>query len=78
MCPSNAGLFGTWTNRSLLGEAMRWRDAAAINIIRKFALPIIIGAVVTWLFANNYSDFAKALCNLSNGFGIGVKECLGK
>lgn len=57
---------------------MRWRDAAAINLIRKFALPIIIGAVVTWLFANNYPDFAKALCNLSNGFGIGVKECLGQ
>lgn len=55
---------------------MDWRAILATTAFRRYVLPIALGAIVTWLLANNHPDFADAICSLAAGFAIAVEACL--
>ncbi len=55
---------------------MDWKNPAILVAIKRFIIPVFIGAIVVWLIANGYSDWADALCSSSNAMGIDVKECM--
>lgn len=46
-------------------------------VFRRYIAPVVIGSIVTWLVANNYSDFADAVCSLSAGLTVYVEACHG-
>lgn len=54
---------------------MSWKALLASAAIRRFVLPVAIGAFVTWLVANNHPDFADATCSLAAGLAIAVEAC---
>lgn len=54
---------------------MDWKSILAASVVRKYVLPIVLGALVTWLVANNHPDFADAICSASAGFDIEVEKC---
>lgn len=54
---------------------MSWKSVIAGSVVRKYVLPIALGALVTWLVANNHPDFADAICSASAGFGLEVESC---
>ena len=56
---------------------MDWRGMLATAAFRKFVLPVAIGALVTWLIANNHPHFANAVCSIASGFAIEVEVCSG-
>jgi len=43
--------------------------------VRRFVLPIAIGALVTWLVAHNHPEFADAVCSVAAGLAIAVEAC---
>lgn len=47
----------------------------ATAAFRRFVLPIAIGALVTWLVANNHPHFADATCSIAAGLAIAVEAC---
>jgi hypothetical protein len=54
---------------------MGWRTIVSSLAFRRFVLPIAIGALVTWLVANNHPDFADAVCSISKGLAVAVEAC---
>lgn len=54
---------------------MDWRALLATAAVRRYVLPIALGALVTWLVANNHPDFADAVCSIAAGFAIAVESC---
>ena len=46
-----------------------------LGIIKRVILPVMVGATVVWLIANNYDDWADAVCSFSNALGLDVTEC---
>lgn len=54
---------------------MDWRALMATAAFRRFVLPIAIGALVTWLVANNHQHFADATCSIAAGLAIAVEAC---
>ena len=54
---------------------MDWRGLLAAAAFRRYVLPIAIGALVTWLIANNHPEFADAVCSVADGFAIAVEKC---
>ena len=55
---------------------MDWRGLLAAAAVRRYVLPIAIGALVTWLVATNRPEFADALCSIADGLAIKVDQCL--
>jgi hypothetical protein len=55
---------------------MDWRGLLAAAAVRRYVLPIAIGALVTWLIAINRPEFADALCSIADGLAIKVDQCL--
>jgi hypothetical protein len=47
----------------------------ATAAFRRFVLPVAIGALVTWLVANNHPHFADAVCSIAAGLAIAVEAC---
>lgn len=54
---------------------MDWRGFLAAAALRRYVLPIALGALVTWLVANNHPDFADAVCSVASGLAIAVENC---
>jgi len=54
---------------------MDWRGLLVAAAFRRYVLPIAIGSLVTWLIANNYPEFADAVCSVASGFAIAVENC---
>lgn len=50
--------------------------AIALGVLRRVAVPIIIGASVGWLAAHGYNNWATAVCSVSDAMGIYVEECV--
>lgn len=46
-----------------------------MGIAKRLILPVVVGATVVWLVANNYGDWADAICSVSNALGLTVTEC---
>jgi hypothetical protein len=57
---------------------MDLRGFLAAAAFRRYVLPIAIGALVTWLIANNRPEFADAVCSVADGFAIKVDKCLAR
>lgn len=51
------------------------KEIMAIAAVRRFVLPIGIGALVTWLVAHNHPHFADAVCSVAAGLAIAVEAC---
>ena len=49
--------------------------AIYIGLLKRFALPVIIGGLVLWLINNGFSSWANIVCDISNNLGIYVSEC---
>lgn len=49
--------------------------AIIMGVARRVAIPIVIGATVGWLAAHGYSNWATAVCSVSDAMGIYVEEC---
>lgn len=54
---------------------MNAKLAIYLGIIKRFILPVVVGATVVWLIANNYADWADAVCSVSHAMGLDVTEC---
>ena len=54
---------------------MDWRGLIAAVAVRRYLLPILLGVLVTWLVANNYPEFADAVCSVADGLAIAVESC---
>ena len=46
-----------------------------MGIIKRFILPIVVGATVGWLIANGYNHWADAVCSIGDALGLNVTEC---
>ena len=46
-----------------------------MGIVKRVILPVVLGAAVVWLIANNYADWADAVCSVSHAMGLDVTEC---
>ena len=51
------------------------KEIMAIAAVRRFVLPVAIGALVTWLVAHNHPHFADAVCSVAAGLAIAVEAC---
>lgn len=51
------------------------KEIMAIAAVRRFVLPVAIGALVTWLVAHNHPHFADAVCSIAAGLAIAVESC---
>lgn len=52
------------------------KSAGAFLVIRRFVLPVAIAALVTWLVAHNYPQWADVVCAVSDALAIKVDVCL--
>lgn len=46
-----------------------------MGIIKRFVIPVVVGASVGWLIANGYNHWADAVCSIGDALGMDVKEC---
>ena len=46
-----------------------------IGMLRKFALPAVVGAAVVWLTAHNLGPWADVVCSVSEALLIEAPEC---
>lgn len=44
-------------------------------VVRKFALPVIFGALIGWLSANGYNQWREPACGVATALGVNVEEC---
>lgn len=51
------------------------KEILAMAAVRRFVLPVAIGALVTWLVAHNHPHFADAVCSLAAALAIAVEAC---
>lgn len=54
-------------------DSIRW--TILLGIVRRFALPAIISALVLWLGANGLSKWIPPVCSVADAIGIIVVEC---
>ena len=54
---------------------MKAKYAIYFGLLKRFALPIIIGGLVLWLINNGFSSWADIVCDISTNLGIYVAEC---
>ena len=47
-----------------------------IVILRKYVAPVLVGALVVWLVANEFGDWAVAVCGVADALAIYTKDCL--
>lgn len=50
--------------------------AFVVHILRKYVAPVLVGALVVWLIANEFSDWAVAVCGVADALAIYTKDCL--
>ncbi len=78
MCSANANLQRSRINRPLLGDVMgNISLATVLYIMRKYVAPVLIGALVVWLVANELGAWAVAVCGVADALAIYVKDCGG-
>ena len=46
-----------------------------IAMVRKFALPALLGSAVLWLIHHNLQPWADVVCSISEALLISVEEC---
>ena len=51
--------------------------ATIVYITRKYVAPVLIGALVVWLVANELGAWAVAVCGVADALAIYVKDCGG-
>ena len=51
--------------------------ATILYIMRKYVAPVLIGALVVWLVANELGAWAVAVCGVADALAIYVKDCGG-
>lgn len=51
--------------------------ATVLYILRKYVAPVLIGALVVWLVANELGAWAVAVCGVADALAIYVKDCGG-
>ena len=74
----NANIQRTGLNRPLLGDVMdNISLATVLYILRKYVAPVLIGALVVWLVANELGAWAVAVCGVADALAIYVKDCGG-
>lgn len=49
--------------------------AIIVHVFRKYIAPVLIGALVVWLVANEFGDWAIAVCGVADALAIHVKDC---
>jgi hypothetical protein len=54
---------------------MDYRVTIIIGIIRKYAIPTMLGGLVLWLIANGYNDWVPVVCGAADNLGFVVGEC---
>jgi uncharacterized membrane protein len=42
----------------------------------KYVAPVVVGALVVWLVANEFGDWAVAVCGVADALAIYTKDCL--
>ena len=78
MCTANANIQRARINRSFLGDDMdNISIATVLYILRKYVAPVLIGALVVWLVANELGAWAVAVCGVADALAIYVKDCGG-
>jgi hypothetical protein len=50
--------------------------ALVIHIMRKYVAPVLVGALVVWLIANEFTDWAIAVCGVADALAIYTKDCM--
>jgi hypothetical protein len=50
--------------------------ALIVHVTRKYVAPVIIGALVVWLVANEFGDWAVAVCGVADALAIYTKDCM--
>lgn len=46
-----------------------------MGIVKRFIVPVVVGAAVGWLIANGYNHWADAVCSIGDALGLDVTEC---
>ncbi len=49
--------------------------ATVLYIVRKYVAPVLFGALVVWLVANELGAWAVAVCGVADALAIYVKDC---
>ncbi len=49
--------------------------AIILGVIRRTAIPIIIGATVGWLASHGYNNWADVVCSVADAMAVYVEEC---
>jgi hypothetical protein len=52
-----------------------YKWAIIVSVSRKYALPAILGAAVTWLAAHNLGPWADVVCAVSEALLLVTPEC---
>lgn len=48
-----------------------------IHVMRKYVAPVVLGALVVWLVANELGDWADVVCSVAGALAIAVEACNG-
>lgn len=54
-------------------DGYKW--SIIIGVVRKYAMPALLGTAVTWLLAHNYGPWADVICSISEALLIVTPEC---
>lgn len=54
---------------------MESKHKVVIGIVKRVALPVIVGSLVVFLMANGLDNWANIVCDISSNLGIYVSEC---
>jgi hypothetical protein len=49
--------------------------AIIVHVSRKYIAPVVLGAVVVWLVANELGDWADVVCSAASALAIAVEAC---
>jgi hypothetical protein len=44
-------------------------------VIRKFALPVLFGALIGWLTTHGYHEWREPTCGVAGALGVVVEGC---
>lgn len=49
--------------------------ALIVHVTRKYLAPVVLGAIVVWLVANELGDWADVVCSAAAALAIAVEAC---
>jgi hypothetical protein len=49
--------------------------ALIVHVARKYVAPVVLGALVVWLVANELGDWADVVCSAAAALAIAVEAC---